>query len=108
MLVQLTTRLSLGGVSPLSEFTRPVSMAGANAVQYSVMPFYTSAGNGWFQLQESFDLENWSNLGSAQGMSQLFKLFPVQAGIESSFVRLKAYIGYGTVVLAINLNTFHQ
>lgn len=109
MLVQLTTHLLLK-TGRLSEVTQPVSMAGANAVQYSITPFYTSVGSLTYQLQESQDLENWSDLGSPQGGSALYKLYTMETNVGSAYVRLKASVTAPStgIVLAVVLNASYQ
>jgi len=69
---QLAKALSLdtaGVTGQTSEVSQPVSTAGANAAQGAVVLQVQTATNVTFQLQESNDLENWSNKGSSQNVS---------------------------------------
>lgn len=84
-------------------------MAGANAVQYAVTPFWTNSSGLSYQLQESQDLENWTDLGSSQSGVNYPKLFPTETNVTTPYVRLKASVfAAGKMVLAITINTSHQ
>lgn len=112
MYQQLFTRLALSG-SGASEVSVPVSMQGANAAQvdYVVMSIAgTSTPTISLQLQESNDLENWTNKGSAVTpvTATGYALAAAVTGISAAFIRLRVSITAGTspvFVVAASLNT---
>jgi hypothetical protein len=109
MYQQLFTRLALTG-SAASEVSQPVSMQNANASQFDVVVISLSGTSPSIacQLQESNDLENWVNKGSATNLSSVgYTLATAQTGIASGYVRLKVTLsGTGPIcVIGAGLNT---
>ena len=91
MYQQLFTRLALSG-STLSEVSQPVSLQGANAVQFDIVVVSLSGGGATVtcQLQESNDLENWVNKGSTTAPTAVgYTLAAAQTSLSSGYVRLK-------------------
>lgn len=91
MYQQLLTRLALSG-STLSEVSQPVSMEGSNAVQLDMVVFAISGTTPSLscQLQESSDMENWRDKGSATALTAVgYTLAAAVSGISSGYVRLK-------------------
>lgn len=103
MYQQLFTRLALSS-STTSEVSLPVAMQGANAAQIDVV-ILSLAGTSptvTLQLQESNDLENWTNKGSSSGTLNAtgYTLVAAVTAISSGYVRVKATAG-GTGPVAI-------
>lgn len=106
--IVLARNLALAlSTTAVTEISQPVSMAGANAVQPSFVAIYLS-GTGAAescQLQESNDLENWSDVGSATSVSSVGKtLGTAITAVKSAYVRMKysgsTSSGTGNAVLA--------
>lgn len=92
MYQQLFTRLALSGTT-LSEVSQPISMQGANGAQLDVVVISMSGTSPVLtcQLQESNDLENWKDKGTATPTLTAvgYTLFSAVTGISSGYVRLK-------------------
>jgi hypothetical protein len=106
---QLAKNLSLdtaGATGPTSEVSQPVSMAGANAAQAATILQVLTATSVTFQLQESNDLENWSNKGSSQNVTAVgYTLLTAITAISAAYVRMKYTInGSGKAIVALNLS----
>jgi hypothetical protein len=109
MYQQLFTRLALTGANA-SEVSQPVSLQGANASQFDVVVFSLSGTSPQVacQLQESNDLENWANKGSATNITAVgYTLAAAQSSIASGYVRLKVTLtGTSPIcVVSAGLNT---
>ncbi len=110
MYQQLFTRLALTGANA-SEVSQPVPLQGANGSQFDVVVFSLSGTSPQVacQLQESNDLENWSNKGSATNLTAVgFTLqAAAQTGIAAGYVRLKVTLtGTSPIcVVSAGLNT---
>lgn len=111
---QLATKLTLksGGVE--QEVSQPVSMAGANCAQADVT-MITLTGTSpviGCQLQESNDLQNWTDKGSPDTLSAVGTTVLTQCGgIGCAFLRMKYYISSGSSVdacIACNITTSSQ
>ena len=113
MYQQLFTRLALTGAASF-EVSQPVSLQGANAVQYDIVVISLS-GTGTptvtCQLQESNDLENWKDKGSTTAPTAVgYTLAAAQTALASGYLRLKVTLS-GTspiTVVSIGLNTSQQ
>lgn len=110
MYVELFSALGLQG-SVTSEVSQAVEMQGANAAQVSAIVFALS-GSGSpavsLQLQESNDLENWSDKGSATSATAVgFKMCTAVTSIAAAYIRLKITLAGGatTAVVAGGVNT---
>lgn len=105
---QLAKNLSLdsaGATGPVSEVSQPVAMTGANAAQGSVVMQSLTATNVSCQLQESNDLENWSDKGSATTATAVgYKVLTAVTAISGAYVRMKYTItGSGKAILSCTL-----
>lgn len=110
---QLAKNLSLdtaGSTGPASEVSQPVSMAGANAAQGAAVLQVLTATSVTFQLQESNDLENWSNKGSSQSVTAAgYTLLTAISSISAAYVRMKYTVnGSGKAIVALNLSVTQQ
>lgn len=109
MYQQLFTRLALN-TTTLSEVSQPVSMQGANAAQFDIVVISLSGTSPVVtcQLQESNDLENWTNKGSATAPSAVgYTLAAAQTSLSAGYVRLKITLS-GTspiCVVSVGINT---
>ena len=85
-------------------------MQGGNAVSWDATLLALTATNVSFQLQESNDLENWSDKGTAQTQTDLgYKMFTAETSIASAYVRLQYTItGSGKAILAAGLTISDQ
>lgn len=87
----LFERLALAS-STLSEVSQAVTMDGANAAQVDVVVFSLSGTSPQvsIQLQESNDLENWRDRGSATTISAVgYTLTAAVTAIATAYVRVK-------------------
>lgn len=115
MYQQLFTRLALSGIGTY-EVSQPVAMQGANAAQLDLVIFTLSGSTPTvtLQLQESNDLENWTNKGSSSGALNTtgYSLVAAVTGIAAGYVRVKATLsaasGTPLTVLSVGLNTSQQ
>jgi len=110
---QLAKNLSLdtaGATGPTSEVSQPVSMAGANAAQGAVVMQVLTATSVTFQLQESNDLENWSNKGSSQNVTATgYTLLTAITSVSAAYVRMKYAInGSGKAIVGLTLSVTQQ
>ena len=69
-----------------------------------------TATNVSFQLQESNDLENWSDKGTAQTQTDLgYKLFAAETGVAAAYVRLQYSVtGSGKAIVAAGVTLSSQ
>ena len=109
MYQQLCSKLSLdsaGTDGAVSEVTQPVTIGGENAVQVETTIFALTATNVSFQIQESNDMENWTNKGSAQALAAVgYKLLTSDAALSATYARLKLTItGTGKAIVAAGFN----
>ena len=105
----LFTRLALSGTT-LSEVSQPVSLQGANASQFDIVMVSLSGTSPSLacQLQESNDLENWANKGSATNVTAVgYTLAAAQSGLAAGYVRLKVTLTGTTPICVVTagLNT---
>jgi hypothetical protein len=113
MYTQLFTRLALTG-NGASEVSQPVTMYGANAAQLDIVVFSLSGSSTptvTCQLQESNDLENWSNKGSTTAPIAVgYTLATKETGLAAGYLRVKVTLSGTTPisVVAIGLNTSLQ
>ncbi|MEZ5964259.1 MAG: hypothetical protein R3F56_10475 [Planctomycetota bacterium] len=109
---QLAKVLSLDNSAKPSEVSQPVSMAGANAAQGATVIQILTATSVEFQLQESNDLENWSDKGSAQTVAAAnlgYTLLTAITSISAAYVRMKYTLnGTGKAILALTLSVTQQ
>ena len=98
----LATRLSLDSAGTSSEVSQPVSTQGFNTVVWDATLYALTATNVSFQLQESNDLENWANKGTAQTQTDLgYKLFTAEGSVTAAYVRIQYTItGSGKAIVA--------
>ena len=106
----LLTRLALDSAGTDSEVTQPVSMEGNNAVSWDTTLFALTATNVSFQLQVSNDLENWTDVGTAQTATAVgYTMFTAETSITASYVRLKMTItGTGKAIVATGITLTAQ
>jgi hypothetical protein len=106
----LATRLVLASGAAISDTSQAVSMHGANTAQVSATIYSFSGTNVSFQLQESNDLENWTDKGSPQTKDTVgYHLLPAISSISTAYVRVKyTFAGSGTVILAAIINLSQQ
>ncbi len=106
----LATRLALDSAGTSSEVSQPVSTQGYNAVIWDATLYALTGTNVSFQLQESNDLENWSNKGVAQTQTDLgYKLFTAEGSVTAAYVRLQYTItGSGKAILAAGVTLSSQ
>jgi hypothetical protein len=85
-------------------------MAGANAAQGAAILQRLTATSVTFQLQESNDLENWSNKGSTTApLAEGYKLLTAVTAISAAYVRMKYTIdGSGKAIVALTLTVSQQ
>jgi len=112
MYQQIWTRLALSG-NNASEVSQPVSMQGANAAQLDVVVL-SMAGTSpsvALVLQESSDLENWSNKTTFSSVTATgYTLFAATTAISAGYIRVKAtFTGSSSpvAVLSAGINTAH-
>jgi hypothetical protein len=108
----LFERLALA-TSSLSDVSQAVTMDNANAAQFDVVVFALSGSSPQVsvQLQESNDLENWRDKGSATVISAVgYTLAAAVTGIATAFVRVKVTLSGTTPisVVSIGINTSLQ
>lgn len=115
MLTQFATTTVLDAATRTTEYSQPISMDGANAVQcsYVILQYSLSGGTPKieFQLQISDDLENWSDSGTADSATTVRYLPGTKfTGISSAYVRIEAVASgtNGTVIYSGMLNTSYQ
>ena len=93
------------------QYTSAVEMGNDNAVYYELTIFTLGGATDLtITLEESNDLENWSNPNDTptayNSIGYKQKKVPSSAGIASRYVRLKAAVtGTGTVIFAGGINT---
>ena len=106
----LATKLALDSAGTTSEVSQPVSVQGNNAVSWDATLYALTATNVSFQLQQSNDLENWSDKGTAQTQTDLgFKMFTAETGVTAAYVRLQYTItGSGKAIIAAGMTLSSQ
>ena len=104
--VQLVDNLSLNNTAPA--YSPSVSMAGANAIQLSVLMSVNSATSLTPSLEGSNDLSNWSSITS--GWTAITTVgYSAPAAVSSiafQYIRVKfVFAGSGTIIFSANLAT---
>lgn len=107
MYQQLASKLYIASGS--SEVSQPVSMEGFNAARID-MTLFTSGGTVTALIQESNDLENWTNHsggGQTSATGPTYKLFDTVSSLSSAYVRVKWTATTAGAIIAggINLST---
>ena len=87
-------------------YSQAVSMAGANAVEVECTIFNLGGATSLsITVQQSNDLQNWSNVGSSTTAVLGFTRLS-QSSIAGQYVRLLyRVVGTGTIIMAAGINT---
>ena len=102
---------SAGASGPAEECSQPVGLSGGkNAVQLEMIVYALTATNVSCQLQESNDLENWTDKGTAQTTTSIGrKLLTTDGTVSAAHLRYKFTLtGTGKAVFAATVNLSDQ
>jgi hypothetical protein len=106
---QVFTKLALDSAGTASEVSRAIPMEGGNAFQVDGTIYNLTGTSVTFQVQQSNDQENWTNVGGSSNQLQGAFLLAAVTGVSAAYVRLKCTInGTGKAALSAGINVTLQ